>query len=288
MSTSIADSRKSEQAAESVGSPFVQSLSRGLGILAQFTAESTTLSLSELSRRTGLHKATVHRFVKTLESEGYLASVEAGVYTIGPAWAMALYALGSENVFAEILAIDLRALADTSLETVALGVRQGDQVHIKHVLPPSRSFVPVLPPGHLHPLHATWNCHSQMLVAFADERTRRRMLAIPQTRYTANTVVEPAEVERKLERVREEGVAYDREEFHDGTCAVGVPVRSKGKVVAAVALVVPVERFTDRHVVELTDELRSAAEVMGKRIDRSLAGQEVDEGSVKLSQKVVG
>jgi DNA-binding IclR family transcriptional regulator len=255
--------------AETSGPSLVQSLSRGLGILAQFTAESKTLSLAELSRRTGLHKATVHRFVKTLEAEGYLTSGAAGTYSIGPVWAMSLYALGSETVFAEILASDLLTLAETSLETVALGVRQGDKVRIMHVLPPGRSFIPVLPPGHLHPLHATWNVHSQTLVAFADDELRRRMLAIPQTRHTENSVVEPLAVEAKLEQVRREGVAYDREEFHVGTCAVGVPVSARGKVAAALALVMPVERFTDEGVAAYVDQLRAAAAAMGRRLDAS-------------------
>ena len=180
---------------------------------------------------------------------------------------MALYELGSENVFAEILAVYLRKLAETSMETVALGVRQGDQVHIMHVLPPLRSFIPVLPPGHLHPLSAGWNCHAQILMAFADERTRRRLLAVPQIRYTADTVVDPAAVAAKLERVRQEGVAYDREEFHAGTCAVAVPVTSGGKVAAALALVVPVERFADENVASYIVQLRAAADDMGRRLE---------------------
>ena len=78
------DEHQDKQKSEAAGATLVQSLSRGLNVLAQFTAQSRTLSLSELSRKTGLHKATVHRFVKTLESEGYLVSVDPGCYTIGP------------------------------------------------------------------------------------------------------------------------------------------------------------------------------------------------------------
>jgi DNA-binding IclR family transcriptional regulator len=262
-------SSQTEKSSESGGAPLIQSLSRGLSVLGQFTADSKTLSLSELSRRTGLHKATVHRFAKTLEAEGFLTSVDAGVYSVGPVWAMSLFALGSENVFSEILAYDLRELAGTTLETVALGVRRGDWVHIAHVLPPGRSFVPVLPPGHLHPLHATWNVHSQVFVAFGDDDLQRRMLATPQTRYTQNTVVDAKGAAAKFEQVRREGVAYDRQEFREGTCAVGVPVHSRGKVVAALALVMPVERFNDESVGEYIRQLRGAADSMGSRLDGS-------------------
>ena len=248
--------------------PFpVQSLSRGLEILGQFTAQTKTLSLAELGRLTGLHRATVYRFVRTLENEGFLTSLEPGLYTVGPAWAMALYALGSDTAFAEILHTDLRVLAESSQETVALGVRRGDNVQIVHVLPPSRSFVPALPPNSFHPLRAVWNVHSQILLAFAGEDTKRRLLAVPQTRYTKNSVVEPEAVRARLDRVLEERVAYEREEFLMGTCAVAVPIMSRGKVAAGLALIVPVERYTAEAVPSLVSQLRTAAKGMEKRLD---------------------
>lgn len=260
------DVKQAQEITEPGGPSLVQSLSRGLGILGQFTAEDKTLSLAELTRRTGLHKATVHRFVKTLESEGYLTSVSPGIYSVGPVWAMSLFALGSETVFSEIVSSDLSALAETSLETVALGVRQGEKVRVMHVLPSGRSFIPVLPPGRVHPLHATWNVHSQILVAFADEGLRRQVLAVPQTRYTEHTVVGPEAVKQKLEQVRRDGVAYDREEFHVGTCAVAVPAWWRDRVVAALALVVPVERFTEESVEAYVKQLHMAVDGIRKRL----------------------
>jgi DNA-binding IclR family transcriptional regulator len=245
----------------------VQSLSRGLGIIGQLTGDGKGLSLTELSRRTGLHRATVYRFVKTLEVEGYLTyDAESGLYSIGPAWAMALYSLGSGTVFAEVLRTDLRALAESSLETVTLGLRQGDNVRVVHASPSSRGFVPKLPESRLHPLHATWNVQSQVLLAFSGEETKRRMLAVQPTRFTEHTVVDPEAVRERLERVLKEGVAYDREEFHIGTCAVAVPIMSSGKVAAALGLVVPVERFTDDSLPSFIDQLRAAANPIGKRL----------------------
>lgn len=247
--------------------PPIQSLARGLEILGQFTADTRSLSLSDLSRRTGLHRATIHRFVKTLEMGGYLISdAGSGLYSIGPAWAMALYALGSDTIFAEILSTDLRALAESSHETVALGVRRGDNVQIFDAQPPSRGFVPKLPPSRLHSLHVTWNVHSQLLLAFSSEDTKRRMLAVPATRYTEHTVVDPEAVRQRLERVAREGVAYDREELHIGTCAVAVPVMLWGRAVAALALIVPVERFSDDAVPSFIDQLHVAAHAMEERL----------------------
>lgn len=246
----------------------VQALSRGLGILSQFTAESRELNLAELSRRTGLHRATVYRFVKTLEEERYLTyNPESGLYSAGPAWATALYTLGSDAVFADILSEDLRALAQSSHETVALGVRRGDNVHIIRALAPSRGFVPKLPESNLAPLHATWNVHAQIHLAFSSEDTKRRMLAIRPTRFTEHTVVDRNAIRARLAQVVKEGVAYDLEERDKGTCAIAVPVMSRGKVVADIGLIVPVERFAESAVKGFTEQLRAAAARMEERLD---------------------
>lgn len=249
------------------GRPPVQSLSRGLGILRQFGGTSGSLSLTELSRRTGLHKATIFRFVKTLEMEGYLVQdPESGLYSIGPTWALTLYDLGSASVFAEVLSSDLRALAEGSREAVTLGVRQGDDVNVVHTTPSSRGFIPKMPATRLHPLHSTWNVHAQILLAHADEQTKRRVLAIEPTRFTEHTVVEPEATRARLEGILAEGVAYEREEHDIGTCAVGVPIRSRGRVVAALALIVPVERFTDEALPDFVEQLRNSAAVIGERL----------------------
>ena len=266
---------KSEKPRGSVdgGSSSVQSLSRGLAILSQFNADTKNLSLTELSRLTGLHRATVYRFVKTLENDGYLVSTESGSYAIGPAWAMQLYSLGSDTVFAHILSDDIRALAESSSETVALGVRQGDNVNVVHTVPPARSFVPTLPSSRITPLHATWNVHAQLFLAYSSEEARRKILDVKQTRFTERTLVDPEKALARLEKVRSEGVAYDREEFHLGTCAVGVPIMPKTKPVAVIALIVPVERFTDDALPAYIDQLRAAAAGIEKRFRQAGEGR---------------
>lgn len=272
-----ADSAATEGRNDVGGRPPIQSLSRGLGILSQFSGSSPSLTLAELSRRTGLHKATVFRFVKTLEMEGYLAYDQAsGLYSIGPAWALTLYDLGSASVFAEVLNTDFRALAESSRETVTFGVRQGDNVNVVHVSPSSRGFVPKLPATRLHPLNSTWNVHATIMLAYADEDTRRRILAATPTRFTEHTIVDPLAIRETLDRIRVEGVAYDREGHDIGTCAVGVPIMPRGRVLAALALIVPVERFTDDALPGFIAQLREAAAVIGRRLDSRETGSGKD------------
>jgi DNA-binding IclR family transcriptional regulator len=98
------------------------------------------------------------------------------------------------------------------------------------------------------------------------------MLAVRPERFTKNTVVERQALRSRLARIGKEDVAYDLEEHDEGTCAVAVPVWSRGKVVADVGLIVPVERFSEDAVRAFVEQLRSAALHMEERLDSTGRG----------------
>lgn len=245
----------------------MQVLSRGLRILSQFTAQHPALSLAELGRRTGLHRATVYRFVKTLQAEGFLTlDASTGLYRVGPAWATALYSLGGDAILSEILNRDLQALAETTRESASLSVRMGDQVQVINTVSTSSSFVPANPATPFVPLSEYAMVHPRIHLAYANEETRKRMLAVPAIRHTEHTVTDTAALEAGLAQTAAGGIAYSREEYRRGACAIAVPVYFQGNVVAAVGLLIPVERFDDNQE-RYSRELREAAAVMGRRLD---------------------
>lgn len=246
----------------------VQAVSRALSVLSQFSAQEPTLSLAKLGRKTGLHRSTVYRLVRTLEGEGFLAlDGDTGVYRVGPAWAASLCSFGGNLVLSDILSQDLQALADTTGEAATLSVRRGDQVHIFRAISASSSFAPVLPANELEPLSAYWNVHARIHLAYSSEETRRRMSAVPAIRFTDKTVTDKAAITAGLARTAAEGIALSCEEHRKGVCPMAVPVFSKGTLVAAVGLVIPVERFDDEHLERYAGELRATAATMGRRLE---------------------
>jgi DNA-binding IclR family transcriptional regulator len=246
----------------------VQSVSRALRILGQFSAQDPALSLAELGRRTGLHRTTVYRLVRTLEAEGFLAlDGDAGAYRVGPAWAASLCSLGGNPILSDILSQDLQVLADSTGEGATLSVRRGDQVQIFRVISASSSFAPVLPPSELVPLSAYWNVHARIHLAYSSEDTRNRMSAVPAIRYTEKTVTDRAAIIAGLARTAAEGIAYSCEERRQGVCPIAVPVFSRGDVVAAAGLVIPVERFDEERLDRYTHALRATAATMGRRLE---------------------
>jgi len=248
----------------------MQVLSRGLGILSQFTAQNPALSLSELGRRTGLHRGTVHRFVKTLQAEGYLTlDAATGLYRVGPAWAVALYSLGGNSILSEILNHDLQMLAETTGESASLSVRKGDQIQMVNVVSTSSSFVPARTASSFVPLSEQAMVHPRVHLAYSSEDTRRRMLAIPAIGHTDRTVTDRAAIEERLVQTAAEGIAYSRDEYRKGASAVAVPIFAQSDIVAVVGLTVPSERF-EGNLERYTRELRAAAAAMGRRLGERL------------------
>jgi IclR family KDG regulon transcriptional repressor len=52
--------------------PIIQAVDRALQILDLFDEYETELKITEISKRLGLHKSTVHSLLKTLQSRGYI------------------------------------------------------------------------------------------------------------------------------------------------------------------------------------------------------------------------
>ncbi len=248
----------------------IQALSRGLDILSQFTARDPVLSLAELGRRTGLNPATVYRYTNTLQNKGYLTQDPAtGHYRVGPAFAMSLFSLGGNNVLAQILETDLARLAEATGEGASLSLRRGDEVLNVNVIPPSSGFGQVIPANSAWPLTATWSAQVRVHLAYSDEETRTRALALPAVRYTDNTVTDPKDIEALLDKTRRDRIAYSCEERARGRAAVAVPVFSGAALVAVLGLHLPPERFDGEHLDRYVPKLRAAAEAMGKRLEET-------------------
>lgn len=254
---------------EDSGPAPVQAVSRALAILGQFTAQDSALSLAELARRTGLHRTTAYRLIRTLEAEGFLAyDAATGAYRVGLAWAASLASLGARPFLTDIIDEDLQKLADSAGEGATLSVRRGEQVQIFRALSTYDLFEPVRPPSELVPLSEYWNVHSRIHLAYASKEVRERMTAVRAVRYTDKTVTDKAQIIAGLARTLEEKFAASYEERRPGVAPIAVPVFANGSLVATVGLVVPVERFDKEHLDRYTRALRETAAAISRRMEQ--------------------
>jgi DNA-binding IclR family transcriptional regulator len=109
------------------GEQRVDSVERALAILEAFNEEEPTLSLAQLSMRTGLYKSTILRLAASLDRFGYLARNEDGRFRLGPSlWRLGSLARKAYDL-GEYVRPVLRDLVAETGETAAFYVRAGDK-----------------------------------------------------------------------------------------------------------------------------------------------------------------
>jgi DNA-binding IclR family transcriptional regulator len=225
----------------------LQSVNRALTAL-ELVADAGELGVSELGRQLGVHKATASRLAAVLAERGLLERDPVTErYRIG----FGLVRLAG----AAMSGLDLVRLARPILETLAercreasnLGVRTGDDIVYIDQISGSRSIVTVSWVGRRTPLHCTSN--GKVLLAWADERDRERVLAGPLETYTAHTITDPDTLRAELSSIRRRGYAQTVEELEDGLNAVAAPVRqADGRVIATMGVSGPAFRM---HAVDI-------------------------------------
>lgn len=147
-----------------------------------------------------------------------------------------------ERGLIEVATPFLQDLYERTHELVHLGLREGREVVYvakfgghRQARSPSRL-------GGRMPLHAT--AIGKALLAHAPEEVRREMLNGTLQRCAPRTITAPGILQDQLDRVADEGVAYEFEELAAGLACVAAPVLdADDAVVAAVSVTGPVNRF---------------------------------------------
>ncbi|HEX4978552.1 MAG TPA: IclR family transcriptional regulator [Acidimicrobiales bacterium] len=248
------------------------SVMKALEVLNCFRGGERDLGVTEITRRTGIPKSSVHRLCATLTAAGYLVRTERRGYRLG----LRVFEIGSAAVSPFGARTDasrfLQQLTVLTGETSQLGVLdEGDVVYIDKIETPRSSPMPSQV-GRRNPAHATGI--GKALLAWNRGAATMVLRGAPLVRFTKNTITTADGLRRELQNIMLEGVAYDREERHLGTACVAAPVRNHlGEVVAALSVSGPVTRMTSERLLELAPVTRQAAIALSKQIGwRSGAG----------------
>jgi len=104
----------------------VTAVTRALSLMEAFAVGEPSLSLAELSRRTGMHKTTALRLARTLALSQYMVQTEDGQWRLGPAtgWLGARYQAGFD--VNNVVEPALHQLVKETGESASFYVREGD------------------------------------------------------------------------------------------------------------------------------------------------------------------
>jgi DNA-binding IclR family transcriptional regulator len=219
----------------------VQVIARAAQILSTLEHHPEGLSLSQIAKRVGLARSTVHRIIVALEAEQFVVTVSkvGGRFRLG----QGLVALGSsiqDGLKHEIRPF-LEQLSHDINETVDLSVLHRDRVLFLDQIPSSQRLQAVASVGSSFPLHCTANGKALLGTFTAD--FIKSLLPNQLQAYTHNTITERDKLLEELVKIQENGFALDKEEHTLGICAVGAAIRDPRGNLAAITMPIPATRF---------------------------------------------
>lgn len=246
--------------ARAVAGPTVTS--KVFAILGAFVPGEARLTLSQISRRTGLPIGTAHRLATELVRQGALEREHGRTYRIG----VRLWEIGSlapvGRGLRELAMPFMEDLYEATHANVQLAVLDGfDALFLEKIS--GRDSVQILTRvGGRLPLHATGV--GKVLLAHAPPEVIDAVIERGLDKLTPRTIVDPGELRACLDEVRRNGFAWTRDEMTIGAVSVGAPVYGPGSTVVAAISIVVDTRVGD--VGRLAPSVRTAARGLSRQI----------------------
>ncbi|GAA1382210.1 IclR family transcriptional regulator [Pseudonocardia kongjuensis] len=215
-------------------------LGRAFSLLDVLSTGTGSLGLAELARRADLPKATAFRLANQLIELQVLERV-GSEYQLG----VKLFELGTGTRNQELREVALPFLEDlyeAVHETIHLAVIDGSEVLYVEKIVGRRTCAASSARGARKPMYTT--ALGKAMLAFAGPRMLETVVQNGLVRRTPYTISTPGRLHQDLQRIRESGVAYDREEHDLGITCVASPLLDRqGRSRGAISVTGPTTRF---------------------------------------------
>jgi DNA-binding IclR family transcriptional regulator len=244
----------------------LSSVGTAITLLKSFSEDEAELGVSNLARRLGVSKSTVHRLAMTLVSGGLLEqNPENGKYALG----IGLFHLGAlvrrrMNISSEARPY-LFQLREMTRETVTLAVMDGIDIMYVYNLESPHAIRMRADIGIRKPSYCT--AEGLAMLAFMPGEVLDRVLAGDMEPRTQKTNTNPAILRQKLVEVRRQGYALEDEQSEVGMRSIAAPIRDgAGKIAGAVGVAGPLNRMSNSVVKEFAPSVLKIAGTISDRI----------------------
>ncbi len=244
----------------------VQTLDRSLDILEELAKSKSPLGVTEIGKRVGLSKSTVHRILQTLCWRGYIEKNEEH-YCLG----LKIVELGSTL----LNDLDIRKIAGPILEQAATTLEEavhlvlydsGEVVYIDTKGSSQKIINMYSKVGRRAPIHAT--AVGKAMLSFLPENKLEEIISKKGLyKITEKTITNKEEFLRHLGQVRKEKVAYDDEENEVGIYCIGTPVFDySGNIIGGVSVSGPATRIKEKGLKETAAIVKKIGEEVSTRM----------------------
>lgn len=220
----------------------VQSVTRAFDILKTVAQYPYGIGVTDIARRTQLHKSTVSRLLSTLEHAEAVEKLPAGTFHISPHLLDILAPTAYPHNLITIARPHLTDLSTHYDEDIGLAIPDGNCVlYVDQVS--SRQAVQVRDyTGSRFPLHTTST--GKLFLAYQSDEFVEDYLSRPLKPHTKNTLINPDQIRHAITIIRRDGFDWTTDEFAIGLSAISAPIFDQNqRVVAALNIYGPTFRF---------------------------------------------
>jgi IclR family transcriptional regulator, KDG regulon repressor len=221
-------------------------------------------SFSELIDLMNSNKATIYRFITTLENQGYIYKNQNDRYQL----TLKLYALGKKEIerynLLEVAKPFLVELVNKVNETVVISSFTNDAVHFLDKIEWNSTLRIVVEPGNSAPLYCVAS-GKLYLSHFSDEQLDDYFNRQELSPFTSNTITNIDEMKAEIAKIRSCNYAIDNQEWEEYLRGMAFPIYDySNTMVAALSISGVSHRFSDEKIFSIVGE--------GAQIARKISG----------------
>jgi IclR family KDG regulon transcriptional repressor len=249
-------------------------LDKALSVMDLLVSRNEEMSVTEVSNALDIPKGTVHRILASLVKYKYARQdQETKKYGLGINFYMMQSPLDRFKALRAVMTPLMRELYLKCKETVSAASLVEDEIEYIERFESEMLLRVSIRVGTRFPAHCTAT-GKVLLASLSDSdltqiyQGRGRL-----KKCTEASITSMRELKKTLEKVREQGFAYDSEETLIGVNCMASPIYDlKGKVVAAISISGPRERMAPDKVAEIMPLLRETT----AKISRELGAPDID------------
>ena len=238
-------------------------IEKAVDVLFHLHGESGPRGVTAIGRALGLPKSSTHRLLSALGRRGLVEQDESGRYRPG----IGLVALGLGTLESEPIVVAARPVLAEAAHSLGetfflVAARAGRLVVLDKA--EGSGFLRAAPRvGASVPVHAT--AVGKVFLAFGGDEIVAPVE--PFERFSEHTHTRASELFGELERTRQRGFAESLEEWIPGLSVLAAPLRSGERLLAAIAVAAPSQRFVALGSDEIARRTLFAAERVAARLE---------------------
>ena len=253
----------------------VKSADRAFQILEAVGSRINGITHGELSKVLGIPKGSLSYLLSNLVDRDYVTfDRQSKLYMLGPKLLVLTGRYLSNLDFVRVGRPVLRQLVADINEDAELAIMKDDEILFLYKEECSQPLKFSIAIGERAPIYAT-SAGKAILAFLPEDEVLRYLSSAKLDPITQSTITDVEALKRELEDIRSQGLAYGREEFHQGISAMASPVFGfNGNVVGSAVVTLPSIRFNTEQKRAIETKLLKAATEISRQLgfDQDIGG----------------